>query len=51
MNAWTEQQRTTEYGISAVPAITINGKLKFVGVPKRDDLVKVIKQELKTGSK
>lgn len=44
VNAWEHQQRTAEYGIMGVPAIVINGKVKFVGVPGKKDLIKAIKE-------
>jgi small redox-active disulfide protein 1 len=46
VNAWEEQERVAKYGITGVPAIVINGKLRFVGVPNREDLVKAIKEAL-----
>lgn len=33
-----------------VPAIVINGEVKFVGVPGREDLIKAIKEALPQGS-
>jgi small redox-active disulfide protein 1 len=44
VNAWENQERTAQYGIMSVPAIVINGKVKFVGVPQKDDLIKAIKE-------
>lgn len=38
-----------KYGIMLVPTIVINGKVKFVGTPKREALVKAIQEELSTG--
>lgn len=46
VNAWEEQERVAKYGITGVPAIVIDGKLRFVGVPNREDLVKAIKEAL-----
>ena len=38
--------RATQYGIMSVPAIAINGILKFVGVPSKEELKKAILEEL-----
>jgi len=38
--------RATQYGIMSVPAIAINGILKFVGVPRKEELKKAILEEL-----
>lgn len=38
--------RATQYGIMSVPAVAINGILKFVGVPRKEELKKVILEEL-----
>jgi small redox-active disulfide protein 1 len=46
VNAWEEQERTAKYDIMGVPAIVINGKVIFVGVPDKDALVKAIKEAL-----
>ena len=40
--------RAAQYGVMSVPAVTINGVLKFVGVPKREELKKAIADELAT---
>jgi len=39
--------RAMEYGIMSVPAVAINGILKFVGVPSKDELKNAIVEELK----
>ncbi len=44
VNAWEHQDRTAKYGIMGVPAIVINGVVKFTGVPGRGDLIKAIKE-------
>jgi len=46
VNAWEHQDRTAKYGIMGVPAIVINGEVKFVGVPGREDLIKAIKEAM-----
>jgi len=38
--------RAAQYGIMSVPAVAVNGILKFVGVPSREDLKKAIVEEL-----
>ncbi len=39
--------RAAQYGIMSVPAIAINGELKFMGVPKKEELKKALIEELK----
>ena len=39
--------RAAQYGIMSVPAIAINGVLKFMGVPKKEELKKTLVEELK----
>jgi len=41
-----DPMRATQYGIMSVPAVAVNGILKFVGVPSREDLKKAIVEEL-----
>jgi thioredoxin 1 len=38
--------RATQYGIMSVPAVAVNGILKFVGVPGKEELKKAILEEL-----
>ena len=39
--------RAAQYGVMSVPAVVINGILKFVGVvPKREELKEAIAEEL-----
>ena len=38
--------RAAQYGIMSVPAIAINGVLKFMGVPKKEELKKALMEEL-----
>jgi len=49
VNTWSPegQTRALKHGITAVPTIVINDKVKFVGVPRKEDLVKAIQEELK----
>ena len=39
--------RAAQYGIMSVPALAINGELKFMGVPKKEELKKALEEELK----
>jgi small redox-active disulfide protein 1 len=38
--------RASQYGVMSVPAIAINGILKFVNVPKKEELKNAILEEL-----
>lgn len=38
--------RATQYGIMSVPAVVINGILKFVDVPNKEELKKAILEEM-----
>ena len=38
--------RAAQYGIMSVPAIAVNGVLKFMGVPKKEELKKALIEEL-----
>ena len=38
--------RAAQYGVMSVPAIAINGELKFMGVPKKEELKKALQEEL-----
>ena len=38
--------RAAQYGIMSVPAVAVNGILKFMGVPGREELRKAILEEL-----
>ena len=40
--------RATQYGIMSVPAVAINGMLKFVGVPSKEELKKAILEEMES---
>ncbi len=42
-----DSARAIQYGVMSVPAIAINGILKFIGVPKKEDLRKALEEELK----
>ncbi len=39
--------RAAQYGVMSVPAIAINGELKFMGVPKKEELKKALMEESK----
>ncbi len=38
--------RASQYGVMSVPAIAINGVLKFIDVPKKEDLRNAILEEM-----
>jgi len=38
--------RAAQYGVMSVPAIAINGELKFMGIPKKEELKKALQEEL-----
>ena len=38
--------RATQYGIMSVPAVVINGILKFMDVPDKEELKKAIMEEM-----
>ena len=38
--------RAVQYGIMSVPAVVINGILKFVDVPRKEELKKAILEEM-----
>lgn len=38
--------RAAQYGIMSVPAVAVNGILKFVGVPRKEELKKAILEEI-----
>lgn len=41
-----DSARAIQYGIMSVPAVAINGILKFTGVPSREELKNAIIEEL-----
>jgi thioredoxin 1 len=41
-----DTSRAAQYGVMSVPAIAINGELKFMGVPKKEELKKALQEEL-----
>ena len=38
--------RAVQYGIMAVPAIAVNGELKFSGIPKKDEVKKALQEAM-----
>ena len=42
----TDPTRAAQYGIMSVPAIAINGVLRFIGLPEKGELKKAILDEL-----
>jgi thioredoxin 1 len=41
-----DTSRAAQYGVMSVPAIAVNGELKFMGVPKKEELKKALQEEL-----
>ncbi len=46
INVMVDYEKAAEYGIMAVPAIAINGIVRFLGAPLKEELVNAIKEEL-----
>jgi thioredoxin len=46
INIMDDRQKAIEYGLMAVPAVAINGLVKFIGAPEKEELVRAIKEEL-----
>jgi thioredoxin 1 len=42
-----DREKAVEYGLMAVPAIALNGVVRFVGAPAKEELVKAIEEEVK----
>jgi len=40
------RKKPIESGLRAVPAIALNGVVRFVGAPNKDELLSAIKEEL-----
>ena len=40
--------RAAQYGIMSVPAVAVNGILKFMGVPSKEELKKAILEEIES---
>ncbi|MDD3753574.1 MAG: MJ0307 family thioredoxin [Methanobacterium sp.] len=41
-----DREKAIEYGLMAVPAIVLNGVVRFVGAPAKEELVKAIEEEI-----
>jgi len=41
-----DPMRATQYGVLSVPAVAVNGMLKFIGLPKKEELKKALIEEL-----
>lgn len=41
-----DQEKAREYGLMAVPAIALNGVVRFVGAPGKEELVEAIKETM-----
>jgi protein-disulfide isomerase len=42
-----DREKAVNYGLMAVPAVAMNGVIKFVGAPGKEELIAAIKEELK----
>jgi protein-disulfide isomerase len=42
-----DREKAIEYNLMAVPAIALNGVVKFVGAPTKEELISAINEELK----
>ncbi|MGA2677185.1 MAG: MJ0307 family thioredoxin [Methanobacterium sp.] len=42
----SDREKAVEYNLMAVPAIALNGVVKFVGAPTKEELVEALKAEL-----
>ncbi|NYB52275.1 MAG: MJ0307 family thioredoxin [Methanobacteriaceae archaeon] len=42
-----DREKAMEYGLMAVPAIALNGVVKFVGAPGKEELLRAIEEEVK----
>ncbi|ADZ10132.1 redox-active disulfide protein 1 [Methanobacterium lacus] len=42
-----DQEKAREYGLMAVPAIALNGVVRFVGAPGKEELIEAIKEASK----
>lgn len=45
-----DREKAIEYGLMAVPAVAINGVVKFVGAPEKEDLKNAIMDEMQQAS-
>jgi len=45
-----DREKAIEYGLMAVPAVAINGVVKFVGAPEKEDLKNAIQEEMQQAS-
>ncbi|NYT18442.1 MAG: thioredoxin [Methanobacteriales archaeon] len=41
-----DREKAIEYGLMAVPAVALNGVVRFVGAPNKEELLSAIKEEL-----
>lgn len=42
-----DRDKAIEYNLMAVPAIALNGVVKFVGTPTKEEFIEAVKTELK----
>ncbi|MGF7118852.1 MJ0307 family thioredoxin [Methanobacterium oryzae] len=45
-----DREKAIEYGLMAVPAVAINGVVKFVGAPEKTELKNAIEEEMQQAS-
>lgn len=45
-----DREKAIEYGLMAVPAVAINGVVKFVGAPEKTELKNAIQEEIQQAS-
>lgn len=45
-----DREKAIEYGLMAVPAVAINGVVKFVGAPEKTELKNAIQEEMQQAS-
>ena len=45
-----DREKAIEYGLMAVPAVALNGVVKFVGAPEKEDLKNAILDEMQQAS-
>lgn len=45
-----DREKAIEYGLMAVPAIALNGVVRFVGAPAKEELLEAIEEEIKSNA-
>jgi thioredoxin 1 len=41
-----DREKAIEYGLMAVPAVALNGVVRFVGAPGKEELIEAINEEM-----